>query len=108
VFRSGNLQNQHCGEMKVEQLVKERLSEVIDPETGLDVGRMDLVHDLRVDGGHVTLVFRPTSPVCPMAFKLAADIRDAVRSVSGVSRVTVKVENFRRAAELESLLEDEH
>jgi len=93
--------------MKVEQLIEERLSEVIDPETGLDVVRMDLVHDLRVDGGHVTFVLRPTSPVCPMAFRLAADIRDAVRSVCGVSRVTVKVENFRRAAELESLLEEE-
>lgn len=92
----------------MEQLIEERLSEVIDPETGLDVGRMDLVHDLRVEGGRVTLVFRPTSPVCPMAFKLAADIRDAIRSVPGVSRVTIKVENFRRAAELESLLEDEH
>lgn len=91
----------------MEQLIEERLSEIIDPETGLDIGRMDLVHDLEVEGGRVTLVFRPTSPVCPMAFKLAADIRDAVLSVPGVSRVTVKVENFHRAAELESLLEDE-
>jgi len=91
----------------VEQIIKEKLSKVIDPETGLDVGRMDLVHNLQVEGGYVTLVFRPSSPVCPMAFKLAADIRDAVRSVPGVSRVTVKVENLHRAAELESLLEDE-
>lgn len=94
-------------EMELEQLIKDKLSEVTDPETGLDVGRMDLVHNLQIEGGHVTLVFRPGSPVCPMAFKLAADIRDAVRSVSGVSRVTVKVENFHRAAELESLLEEE-
>ena len=91
----------------MEELIRERLSEVIDPETGLDVGRMDLVHDLRIEDGRVTLVFRPTSPVCPMAFKLAAAIRDSIRSVPGVNRVTVKVENFRRAAELESLLDGE-
>ena len=105
---NANLRNQHGRKMKVEQLIKDRLSEVTDPETGLDVGRMDLVHNLRVEGGHVTLVFRPASSVCPMAFKLAADIRGAIRSVPGVSRVTVKVENFGRAAELESLLEDQH
>jgi copper chaperone CopZ len=41
-----------------------------------------------------------------MAFKLAADISEAVRSVGGVSSVAIKVENFERAAELEALFRE--
>jgi len=96
-----------AGEGGIRESVETRLSDVVDPETGLDIQRMGLIKDLQVEAGHATLVFRPTSPVCPMAFKLAADIRDAVRSVPGINGVTIKVENFNRAAELEALLRDE-
>ena len=91
----------------IKESVETRLSEVIDPETGLDVQRMGLIQDLQIEAGHATLIFRPTSPVCPMAFKLAVDMRDAVRSVPGITGVTIKVENFNRAAELESLLREQ-
>ncbi|NPV93357.1 MAG: DUF59 domain-containing protein [Firmicutes bacterium] len=37
--------------------------------------RMSLVKDIEMnDGGKVRLTFRPSSPVCPMAFKLEGDI----------------------------------
>jgi cation diffusion facilitator family transporter len=107
----------HSSEEKLDDFEKEdegikgsirtSLSKVIDPETGLDVRRMGLIKDLQVDSGHATLTFRPTSPVCPMAFKLASDIRDAVRSIPGINGVTIKVENFNRAAELEALLRED-
>jgi metal-sulfur cluster biosynthetic enzyme len=43
-----------------------RLSEVIDPETGVDVVRMRLIENLMVDiNGRVAYVFRPSSPLCP-------------------------------------------
>jgi cation diffusion facilitator family transporter len=90
----------------IKELIRAKLSEIIDPETGLDIERMGLIRNVRVEDGHATLVFRPTSPVCPMAFKLAADVREAVRSVPGIDGVTIKVENFNRAAELESLLQE--
>ena len=92
--------------MNVEQSIRKKLSGVIDPGAGLDVERMGLVRKVEVDGGRVTVVLRPTSPVCPMAFKLAADISEAVRSVAGVNSVAIKVENFERAAELEALFEE--
>ena len=79
---------------------------VIDPGTKLDIMRMKLVTDLSVDqDGTVNLTFCPSSPVCPMAFKLAYDIQRAVRRTHGVNGVKVKVRGYDRADELMKVLE---
>jgi len=89
----------------VRRSIEEHLAEVIDPGAGLDVFRMGLVRGLTVtDDGDVFLTFRPSSPVCPMAFTLAPAIKGAIQSVPGVTGVLIHVENFNRADELEALL----
>jgi len=96
-------------ENTLEEAVKDALNKLVDPGAGLDVWRMGLIRDLRVDAasGGVALTFHPSSPVCPVAFTLAPAIRDAVRGLPGVSSVSVKVRNYNRAAELEALLADD-
>ena len=88
--------------------IEKRLAGIVDPGAGLDVFRMGLVRGLTVaDDGDVCLTFRPSSPVCPMAFTLAPAIKGAVESVPGVRSVSMRIENFNRAAELEALLAEE-
>ena len=85
--------------------VMRALTEVIDPETGLNIMRMDLIHDLAVaTDGSVSLVFRPSSPICPMAYTLANSIKKRLETLKGITSVNIRVENFERAAHLESLL----
>lgn len=85
--------------------VERALSEVIDPETGLSIMRMDLIHRVEVgNGGSVSLVFRPSSPVCPMAYSLGNSIKSKIRNLNGVRSVSIKVENFYRSEHLEELL----
>ena len=85
--------------------VKLALSRIIDPETRLDVARMELVEDIQVDGkGSVHMVFRPSSPVCPMAYSLASSIRREIMAIDGVTSLKLKVENFNKADHLESLI----
>ncbi len=87
------------------QSIKEALSQVIDPETGLSIMRMDLIHDLQVGtDGSVSMVFRPSSPVCPMAYTLGSSIKKRVEAIDRVTSVTIRVENFQRAEHLESVL----
>lgn len=92
--------------MCLRDLIMQELARVIDPETGLSVVRMGLVYDLDVDekAGNVHLIFRPSSYFCPMAFKLAVDMRDAVKAVPGVNSLRVEVADFARANELNQLL----
>ena len=82
----------------MEDQIKRALSEVIDPETGLNIMRMDLIHDLRVtEEGEVSLVFRPSSPVCPMAYSLANSIKKKIESLKDVKSIRIAVENFQNA-----------
>ncbi|AMM40250.1 protein containing DUF59 [Candidatus Desulfofervidus auxilii] len=83
------------------------LTQVIDPSTGLDVVRMRVIEDLRIeDGGRVKLVLHPSSPVCPLAYKVAADIKLAIKGVPGVKDVEVKVKEFKDADRLEAMLKE--
>jgi ATP-binding protein involved in chromosome partitioning len=83
------------------QAILERLSKVIDPETGVDVVRMRLIEDLMVnEDGYVTYKFRPSSPFCPIAVPLSLDIEHAVASVEGVTGQDLQVVGFALSDEL--------
>ncbi|MBW2020664.1 MAG: iron-sulfur cluster assembly protein [Deltaproteobacteria bacterium] len=91
--------------MTLKDKVENALRGVIDPGTNLDIMRMKLVRDLLIDqDGRVCLTFQPSSPVCPMAFKLAYDIKTAVQQTEGVKEVEVKVSGYNRADELMEVL----
>jgi metal-sulfur cluster biosynthetic enzyme len=83
------------------QAILERLSKVIDPETGVDVVRMRLIEDLITDDeGHVSYTFRPSSPLCPIAVPLSNSIQLAVAEVPSVTSQDVKVIGFALSDEL--------
>jgi len=83
------------------QAILERLSKVIDPETGVDVVRIRLIEDLTVDeNGRVSYTFRPSSPLCPIAVPLSNSIQQAVAEVPGITSQDVKVIGFALADEL--------
>jgi metal-sulfur cluster biosynthetic enzyme len=86
---------------ELRETILEKLRQVIDPETGVDVVRMRLIESLMVDEiGHVTYKFRPSSPLCPIALPLSLDIQKAVAEVAGVTAQTVEVIDFVLAEEL--------
>lgn len=89
--------------------VTERLKQVIDPETGVDVMRMRLIEDLEVEAetGQVRYRFRPSSPLCPLAVHLVLAIREAVADVPGVTGQEIEVVGYVGADELNALLKEE-
>jgi metal-sulfur cluster biosynthetic enzyme len=95
--------------MKLEEAVRARLGEVIDPETGMDVLRMRLIEDLQVDEatGQVQYTFRPSSPLCPLAVHLALSMRQAVAGVPGVRSQQIEVVGYVGADELNALLQED-
>lgn len=87
--------------------ILEKLTHVIDPETGVDVVRMRLVEDLVVDAtGRVSYKFRPSSVLCPLAVTLAFAIYKAVESVEGVQEQDLEVVGYVQAEELTALIRD--
>ena len=94
--------------MELKNRIVESLKTVIDPETGIDVVSMGLIRDLKVeDSGRIDLVFRPSIPTCPLGFKLAFDIREAILKVEGVQDINLKVIDFIYADKLNEMLKKE-
>ena len=94
--------------IELKHRVIERLGQVIDPETGVDVMRMRLIEDLEVDGqtGRVRYKFRPSSPLCPLAVHLTLEIRKSVAEVTGVTEQEIEVVGYVGADELNALLRE--
>jgi len=90
---------------ELREKIIEKLSIVIDPETGVDVMRMKLVQNLMVGtDGKVTCQFRPSSPLCPIAVPLALSIIQAIKEVPGVKRQQVTVIDYIEADQLNEIL----
>ncbi len=93
---------------QLESAILEKLSTVIDPETGVDVMRMKLVIDLEVGfNGLVHYTFRPSSPLCPIAVFLAVQIKKAVAEVSGVTAQNITIVDYIEAEKLTELINQE-
>jgi metal-sulfur cluster biosynthetic enzyme len=90
---------------EIENAVISALKKVIDPETGANVVRMRLVLALEIhEDGTAEYVFRPSSPLCPIALTLVMSIIEAVKEVEGVTDQKVTVINYAGAKELNEIL----
>ena len=93
---------------KLKNLIIARLRLVIDPETRADVVRMRLIENLEItNGGQVKYIFRPSSPVCPIAVSLVQQIKQAVAQVPGVVSQNITVEGYVAAKQLTMLINKE-
>lgn len=75
---------------EIEDQVREAVGKVVDPETGMSFAEMQMITNVKEDQSGVFKVeFVPSSPFCPIAFKLASDIKKAAMTVSGVKKALV-------------------
>jgi len=72
--------------------VVDAISAVFDPEIPVNVYELGLIYDIVIDEDavvHVTMTL--TSPMCPSAQQLPADVQARVRAVPGVQDVHVAI-----------------
>ncbi len=75
---------------QLEEKVRQEVGKVLDPETGQSFEEMQMIESVKEnEPGIVTVEFVPTSPFCPIAFKLAANLKEAAKSVSGVKKAII-------------------
>jgi metal-sulfur cluster biosynthetic enzyme len=67
--------------------VQEALTNVIDPELGLDFVELGLVYEIEVDGGEVNITFTLTSPGCPIGPQVTDQMKEFVGELDDVTNV---------------------
>jgi metal-sulfur cluster biosynthetic enzyme len=67
--------------------VEEALTNVIDPELGLDFVELGLIYGVEVQGGDVRVTFTLTSPGCPIGPQVSEQIEEFVMELDGVESV---------------------
>jgi metal-sulfur cluster biosynthetic enzyme len=70
-----------------EEDITEALSNVIDPELGLEFVELGLVYDVAIDGGKVDITFTLTTPACPIGPQVSEQMVEFVGEIDGVEQV---------------------
>lgn len=71
--------------------VRAVLSNVIDPELGIDIISLGLVYRIDIDGSRVGILMTLTAPGCPMCASIKSDVESTLRSLIWIREVHLEV-----------------
>lgn len=78
--------------MELKDKIIQELKTCYDPEIPVDVYELGLIYEVNVDpGNNVELIMTLTSPSCPVAESLPAEIEEKARGVEGVNSVKLEL-----------------
>ncbi|MFT5885905.1 MAG: FeS assembly SUF system protein [Arcticibacterium sp.] len=79
-------------EIDLKEKVIEAIKQVYDPEIPVDVFELGLIYEVKVfPVNNVFILMTLTSPSCPSAEAIPAEIEQKVREVEGVSDVSLEL-----------------
>ncbi len=77
--------------MDLQNNIKERLREVIDPEIGIDVVTLGLIRSIQVEDGKAAIGMILTFSGCPLAGYLVEMVRKKTLEVEGIKEAQVSL-----------------
>lgn len=92
---------------EIEGRVLEALKTVMDPETGMSMVDMQLINKIEEVEGAVAIEFMPSSPMCPIAFYLADEIKKAAMKVEGVKKVRINCKGHMMEDQINKTVNEE-
>lgn len=73
-------------------VVIEQLQTIFDPEIPVDIYQLGLIYEVKIiDDNKVYVLMTLTSPNCPVAESLPAEVKEKVRSIAGVRDAEVEI-----------------
>ncbi|MBT5876776.1 MAG: SUF system Fe-S cluster assembly protein [Candidatus Latescibacteria bacterium] len=72
--------------------ITEVLKTVFDPEIPVNIYEMGLIYDIKIEPtGETDIKMTLTSPNCPAAQSLPAEVEEKVKAVEGVTDATIEI-----------------
>ena len=78
-------------ELVNEELAREKLNDVFDPELRMSIVELGLVYDVNVQDGAIKVTYTLTSAACLLCPVIDGQIKDALGSLPGVKAVDTEV-----------------
>ncbi len=69
----------------------EKLRQCLDPELGINIVDLGLVYAINIEGQRIHILMTLTTPGCPLDSYFVRDITAKIKSLKGVSDVTVEM-----------------
>lgn len=77
--------------MVSQEEVIDKLRLCLDPELGLNIVDLGLVYGVNIEGPKVNVLMTLTTPGCPLDSYFVRDITDKLKSLKGISDVSVEL-----------------
>ena len=74
------------------------LSQIVDPDLGRDIVSLGFIVNLEIEGGHVLVEIRITTPACPVRDQFKADAERLIGELEGTESVTVTISSAPQPA----------
>lgn len=88
----GKQQNSAIEKKEIETQVIEVLKQIYDPEIPVDIYELGLIYEIKVDDeSNVTIVMTLTSPSCPVAESLPAEVEQKVNDIWAVKSAKIEL-----------------
>lgn len=78
-------------EILTEELVREKLVDVIDPELRLSIMELGLVYEVDVKDGNVKVLYTLTTPACPLGPVIDGQMKDLLADLPGVKEIATEL-----------------
>lgn len=79
-------------ELELKEKVIQAIKTVYDPEIPVDILELGLIYEVKVFPiNNVFILMTLTSPACPSAGAIPAEVEEKVRAIEGVNEVTVEL-----------------
>lgn len=82
----------HAEKKAVEELIIQVIKTIYDPEIPVDIYELGLIYNVDVsDEGNVHIDMTLTSPNCPVAESMPAEVREKVGGIEQVKEMTLEI-----------------
>ncbi len=75
----------------MEEQIREKLKQVIDPELGIDIVSLGLIYDVRYEEGEAEIDLTLTSPGCPLAGVIDMEIKKSLAELPEIKNLHIEL-----------------
>jgi metal-sulfur cluster biosynthetic enzyme len=69
--------------------VTEQLRQVLDPELGMNIVDLGFIRDIQIKNGQLIVKMTLSSPQCPLAPLIIADVKKTLKKLPAVKKILV-------------------